>query len=296
MNFLRRRLAQLKLAKLFRKKKKSKFQECVNKVIEARRSGCIDDQGNILYPLKKMLEQKQREQIQAEKLYSEITKLHKLQRKDSRPPSCMSRESYPLPQEDDGSEGYASASELENFEFNPTIYLERNRAAGLPNNCIPCRYDSKRSGGSERKVRFSDDVCRISNYSYESSCSYSSEGDGPEVDSTDTSCRHRNDYSDDQCDDRFSLTLEEKISFFNQAMRAESRGNAKKMSKSTSFIERGYQPGTGSLKSKVAMFENLSKGGSSSQRSSRTEEWIRSETRSKIRFFETLGKCNSMQI
>lgn len=302
MDFIRKRFRAVGLKGIFRKKKKTKFEVCVDKVIEARRSGCIDDEGNIIQPAVKTLTSSKDKELKRSKhaYYKELEKQMVHQRTKKRPPSCTSHDSYPLPQEDDGSEGYASASELENFEFNPTVYLERNRAAGLPNNCIPSRYDLK-STNSARKVRFSDDVCRISSYSVASSC-----GDSTTTDDDNSSLNFWNEgtiekrlresnLSSSDAPDRSSLSLDEKISYFNEVISYESQLSLNEIGCSAVAVRkrRGYQTGSGSLRSKVLMFERLSRGGHcrSAGTFPRRELHI-GETRAKIRFFETLEKCN----
>lgn len=265
MAFLKRSLARLDL--LFKKKQESrtKFYECVEKVIEARRSGCIDEDGNIVKPLDELLRKnaakteeekakeeemngremprvpnyrvsvveprprprarlikgipptyvrpdkmRQRKEMERMPQQQQLRQRLKQQRrvspvivdgvltqrlitptnssdeeeeKDRPKPdritavsNPMYRESFPLPEEDDGSEGYASASEVDHFEFNPTAFLERNRTSGNPlhHHVHRLHGDSDQSGdevedehdsrSASRRVRFSDDVQDIENF------------------------------------------------------------------------------------------------------------------------------------
>ena len=181
MSFLKR----FRLNLLFRKQKKGgnekKFVSAVHKVIEARRSGCIDDDGNFVTSIpppspkndgeksppptkpkpNKSLDKNGNKRESSKKRGSSKRRHHP-----------HNRDSYPLPEEDDGSEGYASASEMDNFEFNPTAFLERNRRSAENNRSAEKdRYykddagedadiesDSDGANSSSRRVRFSDDV------------------------------------------------------------------------------------------------------------------------------------------
>ena len=273
MAFLKRSLARLDL--LFKKKpepeRRTKFYECVERVIEARRSGCIDEDGNIVKPLDELLRkneerieeeerkevlqvpkyrvsiveprprprarliqgipptyvrpdklrkrkelaimrQEQQQQQQQQQQQKQQLRIKKQQRRVSPvivdgvisqrliTPTNSSdeeeellnrsrkrdritavsnptyRESFPLPEEDDGSEGYASASEVDHFEFNPTAFLERNRTSGNPLHHHVHRHHGFSDQSSDeaeddhdlrsaaRRVRFSDDVQEIESF------------------------------------------------------------------------------------------------------------------------------------
>ena len=122
MAFFKRTIAK-RFDLLFRRKRRGKFVECVHKVIEARRSGCIDEDGNILKPLTEMLAAQEKLKhtqggnsngpvgsASEEALKVETRNTH---RPLARQQVVSIRDSYPLPEEDDGSEGYASAGETD---------------------------------------------------------------------------------------------------------------------------------------------------------------------------------------
>lgn len=88
MDFFKKRFRKVGLKGMFRKKKKSKFENCVNKVIEARRSGCIDDQGNIIAPPGSRKTSKDKDQLKQQRhlFIKELEKQLKHEQMKRRPP------------------------------------------------------------------------------------------------------------------------------------------------------------------------------------------------------------------
>lgn len=182
MAFFKRSFAKVRLDLLFRKKKNNKFVEVVEKVIEARRSGCIDEEGNFVQALDEQLKKHAKETAKSKKKpkKGEGESGEKRQEAEVKPQehgmgvsNPNYRESYPLPEEDDGSEGYASASEIETVDSSNSGSSgpERSpRLSGILSNRSSQHESSEDSGDvegdgkrisrrtSSRRVRFSDEV------------------------------------------------------------------------------------------------------------------------------------------
>ena len=184
MAFFKRSFAKVRLDLLFRKKKNHKFVECVEKVIEARRSGCIDEDGNIVKTLdeqlkargKKKSSDKKKKQQKSPALTQSNSDADKRPEAEIKPQSRVMgvsnpnyRESYPLPEEDDGSEGYESASEVETVDSNgggsvqdrtsprlSGILSNRSSQHESDENSVDAKPVVRRA--SSRRVRFSDEV------------------------------------------------------------------------------------------------------------------------------------------
>lgn len=150
------------------------------------------------------------------------------------------------------------------------------------------------TNSSIRKVRFSDEVYRISSYSVASSFDTSTSDDSSlDHGAVNELLRHS---SDDCIPDRSSLSLDEKISFFNHVIASESQQSLNQIAlnkpKGNQRMRRAYLSSSGSLKEKVLMFENLSGNGQLLVGTFPRSEMYKGETRAKINFFETLEKCN----
>ena len=307
-------LKRFRLNLLFRKKKhnEQKFVSVVGKVIEARRSGCIDEDGNFVQnftgkkddssvkqtelgkkspppqvkpkPKQKLDKNGNQRVSSSKKRGSSKRRLHQQQHN-------ADRNSYPLPEEDDGSEGYASASEMD--DFNPTAFLERNRRSAEnrfyrsdDGDEADVESDSDGNNSTNRRVRFSDDVQHFGEI----------EGLGdPNAGSTDTLDI---DIEEDNSPDISLLSLKSKIQLFE------------KVSSNEFLDERSYQgsPPPADLpdsaaslptKDRVQLFEDISCGKkpTTCAKTNKTprravESCQYTLTQSKISFFEQLSDPN----
>ena len=290
-------LKRFRLNLLFRKQKKNqeekKFVKAVHKVIDARRSGCIDDDGNFVTSIPPpspksdgdsspppVVKPKPKKTSQLDKNGNKRESLKK--RGSSRRRHNPDRESYPLPEEDDGSEGYASASEMD--DFNPTAFLERNRRSAEnrlyrdDGDDADVESDSDGANSQNRRVRFSDDVQHfgeiVALQEVESSDNLDAEDDEPDIS---------------------RLSLKSKIELFE------------KVSSNEFLDDRSYQgspppdlpePTTLPTKDRVQLFEDISSGkkpttcaASNSSKTPRraVESCQFTQTASKISFFEELS-------
>ena len=290
MAFFKRSIAK-RFDLLFRRKKKNKFVDCVHKVIEARRSGCIDEDGNILKPLTEMLAEHDKLKKQAgnsaKKNHQESASEEALKAEVQNPRSPVRvrhrasvRDSYPLPEEDDGSEGYASAGETDD-SFNPTAFLERNRRTSR-------RFssNSEEGGHSNRRVRFSDEVQQFG---------------GPENEpidehvATDPDAEAKPAKTTDE-PDISSMPLTTKIKYFEGVMFSDQNNTKLPINKPLDGVNDQPPrpcPGSPEIRHRVKLFEDISKGIPIEPPLPKPRRAVQScqytQTKSKINFFEQLS-------